>query len=79
MIRVSKLLLLLLVVMLIAESRAYAYTDPGSGTMLLQLLAAFLVGLLFYLRRITAWVRGIIRVKHPDESGNETTTEPVKD
>jgi hypothetical protein len=79
MTRVSKLLLLLLAFMLIAESRVFAYTDPGSGTMLLQLLAAFLVGLLFYLRRITAWVRGLVRAKHPDDAGNETTTEPVKD
>jgi hypothetical protein len=79
MIRVSKLLLLLLALMLTAESPVFAYTDPGSGTMLLQLLAAFLVGLLFYLRRITAWVRGLIRAKQPDDSGNERTAEPVKD
>ena len=40
------------------ERPALAYTDPGSGALLLQTLGAVFVGFLFYFRRITAWLRG---------------------
>lgn len=30
---------------------AYAYVDPGSGSLLLQILIAFAVGFMFYLRK----------------------------
>jgi hypothetical protein len=33
------------------EVRADAYTDPGSGALIWQMLAAGFVGLLFYVRR----------------------------
>ena len=39
------------------ERPASAYTDPGTGTLLWQMLAAALVGGLFYLRKLTAWLR----------------------
>lgn len=44
-------------ILVAVEGSVHAYTDPGSGTMLLQMLAALAVGLLFYIRRITAWAR----------------------
>jgi hypothetical protein len=37
---------------------ALLYTDPGSGTLILQLLAAGLFGLLFYLRYFIRRVKG---------------------
>lgn len=39
------------------------YTDPGSGTLILQMLIAALVGLMFYIRKITALVRRMIKGK----------------
>jgi len=35
----------------------FAYSDPGSGALLLQLLMAGLVGLLFQIRKITSWFK----------------------
>ncbi|HVX67314.1 MAG TPA: hypothetical protein VHA11_11960 [Bryobacteraceae bacterium] len=36
---------------------ASAYTDPGTGTLIWQMLAAGFVGLMFYLRKFTTWFR----------------------
>ncbi len=43
------------VVTLLAPLSAFAYTDPGTGTMLWQMLLAGLVGVSFYARRIVGW------------------------
>ncbi len=32
------------------------YADPGSGALLWQLVGSFFIGLIFYVRRIAAWV-----------------------
>jgi hypothetical protein len=40
-----------------ASTDAHAYTDPGSGTLLLQMAFAAFFGLMFYARRIVSWVR----------------------
>jgi hypothetical protein len=37
---------------------AHAYVDPGSGAMIWQLAVAGILGMFFYVRRITGWVRG---------------------
>ena len=37
---------------------AHAYLDPGTGTFILQILAAGAVGALFYVRRIGAAIKG---------------------
>jgi len=39
---------------------AQAYVDPGSGSMIWQILAASIVGSLFYLRKAVNWVRSRI-------------------
>jgi hypothetical protein len=41
----------LLGLLLLLPNRASAYTDPGSGALLLQTLAAGFTGLAFYFRR----------------------------
>ncbi len=35
---------------------AMFYADPGSGALLWQLIGSFFIGLLFYFRRIAAWI-----------------------
>jgi hypothetical protein len=40
------------------EREAHGYTDPGTGALLWQVLAAGFVGALFYLRKITSWLKG---------------------
>jgi hypothetical protein len=49
----------LLCLLIIGETNAHAYGDPGSGTLLFQLLLAASFGMMFYLRRIVAWTRGL--------------------
>lgn len=46
-----------------AEREARAYTDPGTGALLWQLLAAGLVSALFYFRRLKSWVKAKMKGK----------------
>lgn len=39
-----------------ANPLAMFYADPGSGALLWQLIGSFFIGLLFYFRRIAAWL-----------------------
>ena len=66
-----KVAALLFVSVLMKPLPAFAYVDPGSGSLLLQALAAVGVGLLFYLSRIRDFLLRLFR-----RSGNEDTTEP---
>ena len=43
--------------MLATEREARAYTDPGTGAMIWQMLAAGAVGLLFYFRKFITWFK----------------------
>ena len=56
--RVAHVLAALLTVVVVNCSTALAYTDPGTGSLVLQMLFAAGVGLLFYARRAFAWLRG---------------------
>jgi hypothetical protein len=47
----------LLLLLCASEREARAYTDPGSGALIWQMLMAAFVGGAFYFRRFTAWVR----------------------
>jgi hypothetical protein len=46
-------------VLIVAQTPVFAYTDPGSGTLILQMLLAAAFGVMFYLRRIISWFRGL--------------------
>lgn len=41
---------------------AHAYVDPGSGSLLLQILIAFAVGFMFYLRKFRQKVAGFLNL-----------------
>lgn len=45
----------LALILLALETPLAAYSDPGSGVLLWQMLAAGVVGSLFYLRKLTGW------------------------
>lgn len=51
--------LLVLGLLVAAEQEALAYTDPGTGALIWQMLAVGFVGLLFYARKFTAWFKRI--------------------
>ncbi len=40
-----------------------AYSDPGSGALLLQLLMAGLIGFLFQLRKVRGWLKNLLRIR----------------
>jgi hypothetical protein len=44
--------------LVMAQTPVLAYVDPGSGTLLVQVIAAFFVGSLFYVKRAVNWLRG---------------------
>ena len=48
---------LLALVMFASEREARAYTDPGTGALIWQMLVAGVVGVGFYFRRITSWFK----------------------
>ncbi|MEO7652770.1 MAG: hypothetical protein ABIZ80_20100 [Bryobacteraceae bacterium] len=58
--KLTELIRLLLPLSLLSfafEREANAYTDPGSGALIWQMLVAAFVGSMFYVRRFTAWFR----------------------
>jgi hypothetical protein len=40
-----------------SEKEASAYADPGTGTMIFQMLAAAFAGSFFYIRKFTTWLK----------------------
>lgn len=53
----AQLLPLVLMVLIGTERPAHAYTDPGTGAMIWQMLVAGFVGAAFYFRRFTTWFK----------------------
>jgi hypothetical protein len=49
-----------LTMLLGAPAALWGYTDPGSGTLLFQVLAAVFFSGLFYVRRLTQWFRRFV-------------------
>lgn len=57
---VKRLFLTLLTAILLlaaTERQAFAYTDPGTGSLIVQALFAALAGVLFQFRRIRMWLK----------------------
>ena len=55
-----------------ATAPAHAYLDPGTGTFILQIMAAGLVGGLFYIRRIGKAIKGLF-VKEDSKPESSTS------
>jgi len=74
---------LALILSLTFAARAHAYTDPGTGTLIWQMLLAASFSFMFYARRLFAWVRGLrnrkdttvsqeaLRSSESDDASNE--------
>jgi hypothetical protein len=48
---------ILLVLLAGSEREASAYTDPGTGALILQMLAAGFVSAIFYVKKFTNWFK----------------------
>ncbi|MGH9719546.1 MAG: hypothetical protein ACRD8O_05000 [Bryobacteraceae bacterium] len=55
--RALRLLPALVLIAFATGQQAAAYTDPGTGALIWQLVAAGAVGLLFYFRKVTTWLK----------------------
>jgi len=55
---------------------AHAYVDPGSGAMIWQILAAAVIGSLFYVRKVFKWVRDQLGV-HPTRISPDLSSPPL--
>ena len=53
----AKLAILLFLLSFATETPAHAYTDPGSGALIWQMIAASLLAVPFYFRKVVLWVK----------------------
>ena len=53
---VSRSVAVFLVMFVVTARDVHAYVDPGTGTMILQIIAALVAGALFYVRQIRVTV-----------------------
>ncbi len=56
--RAAEVLFLCVLILYISERQAYAYTDPGSGALIWQMLVAAFIGAGFYFRKVLFWFKG---------------------
>jgi uncharacterized membrane protein YbhN (UPF0104 family) len=61
----NRILLICVGVLIVAQTQVHAYTDPGSGTLIWQMLLAASFGVMFYMRRLISWFRGLKAGKEP--------------
>ena len=54
----ARVMILMVLAAFATEREALAYTDPGSGALIWQMLLAGIAGAAFYFRRITTWFKG---------------------
>lgn len=71
----TRILLICVGLLIVAQAQVYAYTDPGSGTLIWQILLAASFGVMFYLRRIIGWFRGLRSGKEKDTSAKAFAAE----
>jgi len=48
---------------------AHAYVDPGTGSMIWQVAAAAIIGCMFYVKRVAAWIRNRSRLRSQRVTG----------
>jgi hypothetical protein len=72
-------LCLLGIVMLSGVTEARAYTDPGSGALLWQVLVGGLTGSLFYIRHFREWLSRRQSSKMPVQSESSTSGRPFSE
>ena len=68
------LFLLATVVLLLTERSAYAYVDPGTGSLLYQAALTLLLGLGLAVRRIRGSIAGFVRRVATRGAASERTT-----
>lgn len=58
--------------LLLAATRdAFAYVDPGTGSMMLQMIGAAVIGVAFYLRSFRSYLAGLFGRRKTSEKKSE--------
>lgn len=65
----ARIALLILCLFVGFEAEAKAYTDPGTGALMWQMVAAGFVGAMFYFRRLRMYLSNLLR---KDKSSSKT-------
>lgn len=61
------------------EKRAYAYVDPGSGFVVLQVAGSMMAGAIFYLRHRVKRLFGSVRNSHRPGLGRDGEEAPERE
>jgi len=69
---ISTFYLTSIIILIVLTTPAYAYLDPGTGSMILQGLAAAFFGLMFFSRRIIASIKTYFNRSNKDVSDQPT-------
>lgn len=56
----------------ILSNSAHAYIDPGTGSMLLQLIGAGIAGAFFYLRNVRMYLSNLFRRRGSSKDSSES-------
>jgi hypothetical protein len=64
--------------LLLVPFPAHAYVDPGSGTLLLQLIAAAGVGAMFYFRQVRDKIKSILFGGEKAETKSDTSDDKIQ-
>ncbi len=53
----------------------FAYIDPGSGSYLVQVIVAAVLGISFYFKSLMAWVKSIFGIKPKTQDKDQKSDE----
>lgn len=68
---IFRILLFSFCIVILTTVNAFAYIDPGTGSLLVQILISGVVGMLFYFRRFFAFLISIVRKISKENSSDE--------
>jgi len=69
--RILDMVIILLILNLVAVKNAYAYIDPGSGSYLLQIVAAGLLSSIFIIKKFWGNIKKVVSSFLKKTSGKE--------
>lgn len=73
------LLIVFALLVVIPSSQAHAYLDPGSGSLIIQILVAGLLGLVVAVRVFWSSILSFFGLKGSDENNENEPTPPEND
>ena len=69
----------MVIILIAGVTPAHAYTDPGTGALIWQMLIAASVGVMFYARRALNWVRELFGKRRPPSAPGVRSSPPERE